>query len=126
MRATPCFNVCPLRTKGAVDIPTPVWKQSLLWFEKVLGNLHPELIICDSFAESGKSPWATLKGKYGFDLMNPTIGGKPTYLKLASLRIGPLSGTPVIGLPLLTGRSFEQVIFKELEELRDSFLSAYV
>ena len=126
MRATPCFNVCPLRTKGEKEIPTPVWNHSLAWFECVLENLRPKLIICDSFAESGKSPWATLKKWYGFDLMNPTIGGEPTYVKLASLRIGPLSGTPVIGLPLLTGRAYRPVIFQELEELRDEFLFAYV
>ena len=124
MRATPCFNVCPLRTRGAGEIPDCVWEQSLAWFESVLGNLRPRLIICDSFAESGKSPWATLKKMYGFDQINPTIGGDPTYIKLASLRFGSLSRTPVIGLPTLTSRHFRKAIFSELEELGAGFHSA--
>ena len=126
MRATPCFNVCPLRTKGEKEIPTHVWNRSVVWFECVLGNLLPRLIICDSFAEVGKSPWATLKKMYGFNPMNPTIGDEPTYVKLASLRVGPLSGTPVIGLPLLSGMAFRSVIIQELEALRDEFLSAHI
>ena len=101
MRATPCFNVCPLRTKDTNQIPDCVWKESLHWCKKVLDQLRPRVIICDGFGENGKSPWSTMKDMYGIldHQREPETGG--ALLKWAPVRVSPNEITTVIGIPHL-------------------------
>lgn len=65
LRQTSCFNVCPLRTESADDIPDCVWHKSVAWFLEVLENLSPRTIICNGSGKSGKSPWAVIDNCLG-------------------------------------------------------------
>ena len=98
LRATPSFNVCPLRSKGAADLPKEVWDDSVEWFLRVLVHLRPMTIICNSSADSGRSPWVEIKTRFGIESVErrPKIG-------TASLKWGTVSGlsaggTLVIGV----------------------------
>lgn len=101
LRSTPCFNVCPLRSESADDIPKWIWSESSDWSQEVLETLRPSTIICNGNAESGKSPWAFLKERFRVRKV------RQTKVQVASLKIGKidrgiLNGTDVIGLPQLT------------------------
>lgn len=63
LRTTPSFNVCPLRTHDAGDIPANVWEASVDWFILVLAYLKPKTIICNSSSTSGRSPWAVINDR---------------------------------------------------------------
>ena len=94
---TPCFNVCPLRTAGVDGIPDCVWHQSKAWFKRVIEELRPRTIICNSSAISGKSPWVVVNDLYGISQQ----GKKPS--QYPDVRWGTVSGlsedgTTVIGI----------------------------
>lgn len=119
MRATPCFNVCPLRTKDTNQIPDCVWKESLHWCKKVLDQLRPRVIICDGFGENGKSTWSAFKDMYGIlDPQKEPEKGR-TRLKWGSIRDRPLRGCTIIGVPLLTGQYFSEELYPAIESRRD-------
>ena len=101
LRATPSFNVCPLRTHGAQDIPERVWAESLSWCRDVLIHLRPKTIICNGSQESGKSPWAAIKSVFTISETRRTKV-QTAYLKIGKINSGPLAGTDVVGLPQLT------------------------
>lgn len=101
LRSTPCFNVSPLRTENADDIPDWTWRQSKDWCQEVIESLRPATIICNGSAESGKSPWAFLKERFHVRKARQTKV-QVAYLKIGKIEHGLLNGTDVIGLPQLT------------------------
>ena len=119
MRSTPSLNVCPLRTKGARQIPDCVWEQSLTWCMTVLGNLRPRLIICDGFGESGKSTWSAFKEMYGILSPQKEPARGRANLKWGSIRARPLEQTTIVGVPLLTGQYFSEDLYPAIEYRRD-------
>ena len=99
----PSFNVCPIRTSEAKDIPIPVWKASVIWCKKVLERIRPDTIICNGNAEAVRSPWAMLKKEYGLGQFECIpLGDSKRSVKRAVAHKKPLDGTKVLAVPHLS------------------------
>ena len=100
---TPSFNVCPIRTSEAKDIPIPVWNAGVIWCKKVLERIRPDTIICNGNAEAVRSPWAMLKRQYSLGQFECLpLGNSNRSVKRAVLTTGPLQSTKVLALPHLS------------------------
>lgn len=114
LKHTPTFNVCPLRTSSARDIPGTVWESSSDWCLRVIHELRPNTIICNGNGEES-SPWSVLV-KSGMHVLpyRPRID-KKTYLK-RGLYIRNGVGSDVIGIPSLS-RFAQPKLYDELTKL---------
>ena len=116
LRDTPCFNVCPLRTKSPTDISDSLWEQYVSWSHDITLYLKPSTIICNGNSEDygdqlGKSPWNAVRTKFAvqriaehpYVVVDRRTGKKQCVkLKVGKMLDGELTGTNVIGLPQLT------------------------
>ena len=133
MRSTPFFNVCPLRTEDASQIPDCVWKESLAWCKSVLDQLQPRLIICDGNTEPGKtywsmlksrSPWAMLKMEYKLERIRCEKLGKTNIsLKFGEATVAPLEGTKVLALPHLSRYGHWQSLPPAIHRMKERFFT---
>ena len=121
IRATACFNACPIRT-GLGSSISPygrVWRLSEEWYKSVLEHIRPELVIC--IGNGGISPWRLLN----VDEQRPIKFARSAHLKHGSARLNDGRLTKVIGLPHLTGGSFSRPdLYKAIDENRESLLGA--
>lgn len=119
IRATACFNACPIRTGLGSSIPPHgrVWRLSEDWYKSVLEHIRPELVIC--IGNGDISPWRLLN----VDERNPIKFARSAHLKHGSARLYVGRLTKVIGLPHLTGGTFSRPdLYKAIDENRESLL----
>ena len=101
LRNTPCFEVCPLRTSRAKDLPKEVWWHSIEWCKAVLEQLRPKAIICNGNSE-GRSPWAAVCSMYEVEIRGCKRLLAKGSLKWGRIANGSLVGCSVIGVPHLS------------------------
>lgn len=101
LRDTPCFEVCPLRTSKAKDLPEIVWRHSIEWCGAVLEQLRPKAIICNGNSE-GRSPWAAVCSMYEVKTRGRKHLLAKGSLKWGRIAKGSLVGCSVIGVPHLS------------------------
>ena len=104
IRATACFNACPIRTGLGSKIPPHgrVWSLSEDWYKSVLEHIRPELLIC--IGNGDVSPWKLLN----VDEQKPIKFAKSAHLKHGSAKLKGGQSIKVIGLPHLTGGRFSR------------------
>lgn len=102
LRDTPCFEVCPLRTHKAGDIPGAVWDASIVWCQEVLEQLRPKTIISNGNREWTHSAWAAVQQMYQFERMGKRRLFGSASLKWGRVTGGPLDGAVLIGMPHLS------------------------
>ena len=102
LRDTPCFEVCPLRTHKAGDIPGAVWDASVVWCQEVMEQLRPKTIISNGNGESTHSAWVAVQQMYQFERMGERRLFGSASLKWGHVTDGPLSGAVLIGMPHLS------------------------
>ena len=104
IRATTCFNACPIRTGLGSKIPPHgrVWSLSEDWYKSVLEHIRPELLIC--IGNGDVSPWKLLN----VDEEKPIKFAKSAHLKHGSAKLKGGQSIKVIGLPHLTGGRFSR------------------
>ena len=102
LRDTPCFEVCPLRTHKAGDIPGAVWDASVGWCQEVLEQLRPKTIISNGNGESKPSAWTAVQRMYQFERMGERRIFGSASLKWGRVTGGPLGGAILIGMPHLS------------------------
>ena len=114
LRRTPCFNVMPLRSRGANDIRDKAWSKAVDWFKDVLLHLKPKTIICNGNSEGyrgkpGKSPWVAVRSEFDVETLcrmpytaNQGQNDREVAVKVDRITNGALEGTIVLGLPQLT------------------------
>ena len=131
LRDTPCFNVCPLRTKSPKDISDSVWKEYVSWSHEIILHLKPSTIICNGNSEDyggqlGKSPWNAVRTKFNVEPISedPFVvvnrhndEEQCVRLKRGQVTSGDLTGADVIGMPQLT-RFGELPLYELLKQLR--------
>ena len=118
MRATPSFNVCPLRTNGTDGIPDCVWHQSKRWFKRVIKGLQPRKIICNGngIGANSRSPWRVMIPK--LDRWKKIDLEGTQNLKLGIIANEGRKPVRVIGLPPLYRYSGSE-LYSELSNLRE-------
>lgn len=119
LRDTPCFEVCPLRTYEARDIPYTVWDASVLWCHEVLEYLRPKTIISNGNREGVLSAWSAVQrmyGMYGFERLGKRQLFGNAALKWGRVTSGSLQGTILIGMPHLS-RFGDRRLYNALREL---------
>lgn len=114
LKHTPTFNVCPLRTRGAWDIPANVWASSSEWCVEVIHELQPETIICNGNGQES-SPWAVLVESGMHELSYRPRIDKNVYLK-RGLYTRNGASSDVIGIPSLS-RFAHRKLYEELTKL---------
>ncbi len=102
LRDTPCFEVCPLRTHKAGDIPGAVWDASVVWCQEVLEQLRPKTIISNGNREWTHSAWAAVQRMFQFERMGERRLFGSASLKWGRVTGGPLDGAVLIGMPHLS------------------------
>ena len=101
LRASPSFNVMPLRSYSVEDIPDAAWDKAAEWFLEVLDHLKPQLIICNG---NGKhSAWNILKPA---EMWSEQVGNAKAYLRLGKVTLASGHHARVIGMPLLSGARY--------------------
>lgn len=119
IRATACFNACPIRTGLGSKIPPHgrVWSLSEDWYKSVLEHIRPELLIC--LGNGDVSPWKLLN----VDEQKPIKFAKSAHLKHGSAKLKGVQPIKVIGLPHLTGGSFSRPrLYDAIAAKRESLL----
>ena len=104
LRRTACFNVSPIRSKRANDLPKGAWTASVKWFKEVVEQLRPHTIICIGSGKSGKSPWVALKTDQQWC---HKIAEKAT-LRIGTTRLTGSNRAKVIAIPHPTGAVFNR------------------
>lgn len=104
IRATACFNACPIRTGLGSRLPPrgKVWCRSEKWCIGVLEHIQPELIIC--IANGKISPWQALDVRHQKKIRLACRAN----LKCGSVKLKSGRSVKVIGLPHLTRGAFNQ------------------
>ena len=121
IRATACFNACPIRTGLGSKIPPRgrVWSLSEDWYKSVLEHIRPELVIC--IGNGDVSPWELLD----VDEQKPIKFAKSAHLKHGSAKLEGGQSFKVIGLPHLTGGNFSRPrLYDAIAAKRESLLGA--
>lgn len=118
LRATPSFNVSPIRTKGTDGIRESVWEASVELCADMVRQLRPKTIICDGFGETGMSPWAVIKSEFSIESSESEPRCGRTVVKWGTVPGLADDGTTIIGLPQLTSQWFRNSLFDHLAELR--------
>ena len=118
LRDTPCFEVCPLRTHKAGDIPTAVWDASVVWCQEVLEHLRPKTIVSNGNREWTRSAWSAVQRMYEFERLGERRLFGTAALKWGRVTGGPLQGAILIGMPHLS-RMRGRPLYNALRELRD-------
>ena len=117
LRKTPCFNVAPFRTPRTDDLPEPAWEYAQDWFQRVLENLRPRLIICNGNG-GGRSPWTVVEELYSIQSDEPiAVQGRAASLKVGTLVTGPMAEAKIVGLPNIS-RFGPRQLFSRLERMR--------
>ena len=102
LRATPSFNVCPLRVKDYPPLCSKVYDKSEALFLDMVEGLRPQTIICNGTGEW--TPWRALNPK---NVRSWRIGEdlpRRPFLRHGEYKIGEGSVARVIGFPALTGQ----------------------
>ena len=117
LRNTPCFNVAPFRVPKTDDLPESAWEFALGWFQRVLEDLSPGLIICNGNG-GGRSPWTVIEEVYSIrsSALIP-VQGRAASLKMGTVMSGPVAEAKVVGLPNIS-RFGPHALFRELERRR--------
>ena len=116
LRSTPCFEVCPLRTHKAGDIPGAVWDASVVWCQEVLEHLRPKTIISNGNGERTPSAWSAVQQMYEFERIGERHLFGSAALKWGRVTGGPLQGAILIGMPHLS-RMRGRPLYNALREL---------
>lgn len=119
LRRTPCFEVCPLRTHQASDLPKEVWLACTYWCREVLEKLAPRTIFCNGNNEKRNSAWAAIRQRYDLGEVQCRSLYNTASLKWGKIGgpSGALTGAVVIGCPHLS--QFDGgVVFDALRDLR--------
>ena len=117
LRDTSCFNVAPFRAHSTEDLLGPAWEYAQGWFQRVLEQVKPSLIICNGNG-GGRSPWTSIDRLYSIDSGTPIlVQGRAASLKDGTVVSGPIAGARIVGLPNLS-RFGPAQLFRELERLR--------
>ena len=116
LRDTPCFEVCPLRTHRADDIPSAVWDASIVWCQEVLEQLRPQTIISNGNGESTHSAWTAVQRMYKFERIGQRRLFGTASLKWGRVTGGPLGGAILIGMPHLS-RTRGRPLYNALRDL---------
>lgn len=119
IRATACFNACPIRTGLGSDLPPrgEVWRLSKKWFNRVLEHIQPELVIC--IANGNVSPWQAL----GVGHAKKIRLARSAYLKCGFVKLIDGRSVKVIGLPhLKRGAYNKRYLFSAMIANRESLL----
>lgn len=104
LRRTACFNVSPIRSKRANDLPKEAWEASVEWFQEVVKQLRPDTIICIGSAKSGRSPWVALEVEQQWCHKI----SKTARLRFGITRITASHMAKVIAIPHPTGAAFNR------------------
>lgn len=118
LKRAPTFNVCPLRTRGAWDIPPNVWESSSAWCNRVIHELRPTTIICNGNGET--SPWSVLHKTGNLESTAPARISKSTNLK-RGIYTHNEAESDVIGIPSLS-RFASTKLYEELSEVKPADL----
>ena len=116
LRSTPCFEVCPLRTHKAGDIPSAVWDASVVWCQEVLEHLRPKTIISNGNREGTRSAWAAVQQMYEFERIGEQRLFGSASLKWGRVTSGLLQGAILIGMPHVS-RHRGRPLYNALREL---------
>ena len=116
LRDTPCFEVCPLRTHRADDIPSAVWDASVPWCQEVLEHLQPKTIISNGNREWTLSAWSAVQRMYGFERMGERRLFGSAALKWGRVTSGPLRDAILVGMPHVS-RHRGRPLYNALREL---------
>jgi len=125
LRSTSTFNVCPLRTRYARDIPQPVRNESTRWCVDMLVRLRPRAIICFAiFDRRGKpaprSPWHVIDERFRINLtheedVTPDGPDKwPAFVLGGGIEGNELHGCEVVGIPHVSRNWNNQLMFAAL------------
>ena len=124
LRSTSTFNVCPLRTRYASDIPPPVWIESVRWCLELLVELRPSTIVCFAVLDkkdypAPKSPWHAIEGAFGADIRFhedvSRSGSKwPAFVYAGRIHGGELRDCEVVGIPHISHNWNNQRLFAAL------------
>ena len=119
LRRTACFNVSPIRSKRANDLPKGAWPASVKWFKEVVKQLRPHTIICIGSAKSGKSPWVALET----DQQWCHKIAKNAILRFGTTRLTASCEVKVIAIPHPTGAVFNRdCLYQVLHRRRDELI----
>ena len=116
LRDTPCFEVCPLRTHRAGDIPSAVWDASVPWCQEVLEHLQPKTIISNGNREGTLSAWSAVQRMYRFERMGERRLFGSAALKWGRVTSGPLRDAILVGMPHVS-RHRGRPLYRALREL---------
>jgi len=118
IRATTCFNACPIRTGHGGDLPPrgEVWRLSKKWFNRVLEHIQPELIIC--IANGNVSPWQALSVSHSEKIRL----AESAYLKCGLVELNNGRSVKVIGLPHVRGAYNKKYLYSAMIANRESLL----
>lgn len=125
LRSTATFNVCPLRTRNAGDIPIAVWEASVEWCVDLLAELRPNIIVCFAvFNKKGApariSPWHAVSDHFDVNQkLNKEVtrpGDQlPAYLCAGEVNDVRLADTVVVGVPHLSYHHDNKLLFRALQ-----------
>ena len=116
LRNAACFDVVPFRTPNVETLPARAWELAVPWFQSVLEQVRPRLVICNGNNER-RSPWAVISKLYGLGETAKWPIPPNVFLKEGVVLNGPLMNARVIGLPSIH-RFAGVALFRRLERLR--------
>lgn len=130
LRSTATFNVCPLRTQCAGDIPVKVWKASVEWCLELLVEFRPSTIVCFAVLDkrgypAPKSPWQAIDGYFRVDIgfrEDVTRAGStwPAFVYAGRILGDELNGCEVVGIPHISHNWDNRRMFAVLREYASS------
>ena len=110
LRATPSFNVCPLRVKDYLGVCDKVWDKSEALFLKMVNALRPMTII--SNGTGARTPWEALDPK---NVRCCRIGDDLPFLRYGEHKLGEGSVAKVIGFPpLISPAAYNRATLMEM------------
>ena len=126
LRSTATFNVCPLRTRNADDIPNDVWEASVKWCVELLIELRPSTIVCFAVLDKKgcpalRSPWHVIEESFRVDVgfrEDVTRAGStwPAFVYAGRIRGGELDDCEVMGIPHISYNWNNQRMFAALRD----------